>query len=143
MVYGTTPAPGKTPKHHMASEMAGFMWPPDALPGGVRISPTRSNATAGPMISSSTLICGITREMSEGPVTHLTMLVTPKSRTKVRISSNALSWDSGATRSASLGAPRDSSIVAPSQHGPCVGILDTHPISCAVVLHDIHDCFIG
>jgi hypothetical protein len=26
-------------------------------------------------------------------------------------------------------------------HG--VGILDTHPISCEVVLHDIHDCFIG
>ena len=26
-------------------------------------------------------------------------------------------------------------------HG--VGILDTHAISCEVVLHDIHDCFIG
>jgi len=24
-----------------------------------------------------------------------------------------------------------------------VGVLDTHPISCEVVLHDIHDCFIG
>src|SRR4029077_7381282 len=24
--YGTTPAPGKTPKRHMANEMAGFIW---------------------------------------------------------------------------------------------------------------------
>ena len=40
---------------------------PEALPGGLRISPARSNATAAPTISSSALICGITREMSEGP----------------------------------------------------------------------------
>jgi len=34
IVYGTTPAPGKTPKRHMASEMSGFIWPPEALPAG-------------------------------------------------------------------------------------------------------------
>ena len=90
MVYGTTPAPGKTPKRHMASEMAGFIWPPEALPGGLRISPARSNATAAPTIRSSAWICGITREMREGPITHRTMLVTPNSRMKVRISSSAL-----------------------------------------------------
>src|SRR4029434_142550 len=83
------------------------------------------------------------REMSEGPVTHLTMLITPKSRTKVRISSSALSWASGATRSASVGAPRDSSIVAPSHHGPWCRHTRHPPISYEVVLHDIHDCFIG
>src|SRR6266446_5847284 len=48
------------------------------------------------------------------PITHRTMLVTPNSRITVRISSNALlraSW-ANATRSASLGGPRGSSIVS-------------------------------
>ena len=87
ILYGTTPAAGKTPKRHMASEMAGFICPPDALPIGLRISPARSNATPAPTSTSSAWICGIDREMSEGPITHLTIVVTPKSRRKVRINS--------------------------------------------------------
>jgi hypothetical protein len=31
-----------------------------------------------PTISSSAWICGIVREIGEGPITHLTMLVTEK-----------------------------------------------------------------
>src|SRR5207247_9528863 len=51
--------------------------------------------------------------MSEGPITHLTIVVTPKSRMKVRINSYAVfraSWASG-TCCASLSWPRDSFIV--------------------------------
>src|SRR5580704_9364392 len=47
-------------------------------------------ATLAPTISSSTWISGNVREMSEGPITHLTMLVTPKSMRKVSINSSAL-----------------------------------------------------
>jgi hypothetical protein len=49
-----------------------------------------------PTISSSAWIWGIIREIGEGPITHLTMLVTPKSMNKVRRSSNALSRKSRA-----------------------------------------------
>src|SRR5215813_10167181 len=104
MAYGATPAPGKTPKRHMASEMAGFICPPEALPNGLRISPARSNATAAPTSTSSVWICGIDREMIEGPLTHLTILATPKSRIEVRMHSYAVfrpSW-TNATRSACL-----------------------------------------
>src|SRR5437899_3708845 len=51
--------------------------------------------------------------MSEGPITHLTIVVTPKSRMKVRINSYAVfraSWASG-TCFASLSWSRDSFIV--------------------------------
>jgi hypothetical protein len=75
----------------MASEMAGFMWPPDAFPSGLRISPASKKATAVPTIQSSARIVGIVCEIGDGPITHLTILTTPKSRTEVRISSNALS----------------------------------------------------
>jgi hypothetical protein len=75
----------------MASEIAGFMWPPEALPAGLRISPASKKAIAVPTIQSSAWIPGIVREMGDGPITHLTILTTPKSRTEVRISSNALS----------------------------------------------------
>lgn len=75
----------------MASEIAGLVWPPETLPGGLRISPARSNPTAAPTITSSMWIWGIAREMGDGPITHLTMLTTPKSRTAVSANSNALS----------------------------------------------------
>src|SRR4029434_90380 len=104
ILYGMTPAPGKTPKRHMASEMAGFICPPDALPIGLRISPARSNATPAPTSTRSAWICGMDREMSEGPITHLTILATPKSSIEVRMNSYAVfrpSW-TNATRSACL-----------------------------------------
>jgi hypothetical protein len=93
----------------MASEIAGFMCPPDALPSGLRISPVRRKATAAPTIQSSAWIPGIVREMGDGPITHLTILTTPKSRTEVRISSNALSRASRPklTRIALLGSSGD------------------------------------
>jgi hypothetical protein len=75
----------------MASEIAGLVWPPEALPRGLRISPASSNPTAAPTITSSMWICGIALEMGDGPITHLTMLTTPKSRTAVSANSNALS----------------------------------------------------
>src|ERR1700733_5124134 len=106
-----TPARGKTPKRHMASEIAGFMCPPEALPGGLRISPVSKKATAVPTIQSSAWIPGIVREMGDGPITHLTILTTPNSRIEVRISSNTLSRASRPTRtrSALLGSSGDRS----------------------------------
>jgi hypothetical protein len=94
----------------MASEIAGFVCPPEALPGGLRISPARSNATAAPTIQSSAWIPGIARETGEGPITHLTIVTTPKSRIEVRINSIALSQASRtvARRSAFLGSAGDS-----------------------------------
>ena len=47
--------------------------------------------TLAPTMSSSAWIWGIIREIGAGPITHLMMLVTPKSMNKVRRSSNALS----------------------------------------------------
>jgi hypothetical protein len=93
----------------MASEIAGFMCPPEALPGGLRISPASKKATAAPTIQSSAWIPGIVREMGDAPITHLTIVTTPKSRTEVRISSNALSRASRTklTRSNLLGGPED------------------------------------
>jgi hypothetical protein len=75
----------------MASEMAGFVCAPEVFPRGVRISPARSNATAVPTIHSSAWIPGIARERGDGPITHLTIVATPKSRIRVRINSIALS----------------------------------------------------
>jgi hypothetical protein len=88
---GEDPCSGKNSKSHMAREMAGFVCPPEALPGGVRISPASRRATAAPTIQSSAWIPGIVREMGDGPITHLTILTTPNNKTEVRISSKALS----------------------------------------------------
>src|SRR5580698_10348740 len=106
-----TPAPGKTPKRHIASEIAGFVCPPEALPGGLTISPARSNATAAPTIQSSAWIPGIACEIGEGPITHLTIVATAKSRIEVRINSIALSRASRtiARRSAVFGSDGDCS----------------------------------
>src|SRR5437867_11254142 len=60
--------------------------------------------------------------MSEGPITHLTIVVTPKSRMKVRINSYAVfraSWASG-TCCASLSWSRDSFIVNPVTFGALI-----------------------
>ena len=114
-----TPAPGKTPKRHMASEIAGFVCPPEALPSGLRINPASKKATAAPTIQSSVWIPVILREMGDGPITHLTILTTPKSRKEVRISSNALSRASRRklTRSCLLDSPEDRSNCSSFQFG--------------------------
>ena len=53
--------------------------------------PSDQDSYARATMSSSAWIWGIIREIGEGPITHLMMLVTPKSMNKVRRSSNALS----------------------------------------------------
>src|SRR3954449_8105082 len=66
------------------------MCPPLTLPSGLLMSPVSRTPTAAPTISSSTWICGKAFEMGEGPRTNLTIVVTPKTRIEVRISSSAL-----------------------------------------------------
>src|SRR5712692_11918011 len=82
----------------MASDIAGFMCPPLILPTGLLISPVSRTPTPAPTISSSTWICGKAREIGEGPTTNLTIVVTPKSRMEVRISSSALCLISSTNR---------------------------------------------
>src|ERR1700722_18735817 len=69
-------------------------------------------ATPAPTMTSSTWISGNVREMNEGPITHLAMLVTPKSMQKVSINSSALcrtSWPNVTGRE-SLDGSTESSI---------------------------------
>src|ERR1700677_1693751 len=58
------------------------MWPPDARPGGLRISPVISSPTAVPTTRSCRWMWGMARAMAEGPITHRTMVTTPNSRAK-------------------------------------------------------------
>ena len=60
------------------------------LPGRLMIRPASNAATTAPTITNSTWICGSAREMGEGPTTNVTIVVTPKSKTQVRISSSML-----------------------------------------------------
>src|SRR6266849_9066214 len=106
--YGSIPAAGNTPNRHIANDIAGFVCPPLILPRGLLISPVSRTPTPSPTISSSTWICGNAREIAEGPTTNLTIVVTPKSRMEVRISSSALCRASSTDRDGPVAVILDS-----------------------------------
>src|SRR6266849_6776775 len=120
--YGSIPAAGNTPNRHIANDIAGFVCPPLILPSGLLISPVSRTATPAPTISSSTWICGKAREIGEGPTTNLTIVVTPKSRREVRISSSALCRASSTKRDRPVAV-----ILDPSE---CEAIASKFPDTC-------------
>src|SRR3954447_20945306 len=88
------------------------------------MSPVSRTPTAAPTISSSTWICGKAREMGEGPTTNLTTVVTPKSKTEVRISSSTLCRTSSTNRD-----------------GPVTIILDSS--ECEAIASQLPDTFLA